>query len=278
MAVSRTAVSRTAVSRRRVAGALVAIAASGLFKSSAAAGRFKLFDALLHRGKPNLQRLGLEPLPMVWNFWSAGVPHDQVDEAAIARAIRDVPHGTEAFHLDIEDWPVLNVSPATRQQSIRKLTQVAQSVRRLSPRSQFGFYGLAPAITYWPLVDNRPAEYADWQESNRLLEPLAALTDFVLPSLYTFYTDRRGWLAYAEATIRESRRYGKPVYPFLWYSYHDSNPLLRGHDIDVDAWREELQFCRSKADGIVLWGGYQEGWSESAAWWQAIRSEFKLSG
>jgi hypothetical protein len=269
--------SRMAVSRRRVAGALVAIAATGVFKNSAAAGGFKLFDGLLHRGKPNLQRLGLESLPMVWNFWSAGVRHENVDEGGIAHAVGELPRGTEAFYLDIENWPVLNVSPETRQQSIQKLIQVARSVRRLSPRSQFGVYGLPPAITYWPLVDNRPAEYADWEESNRLLEPLAALADFVLPSLYTFYTDRRGWHTYAEATIREARRYGKPVYPFLWYEYHDSNLLLRGREIDADAWREELQFCRSTADGIVLWGGYQQGWSESAAWWQAVRSEFKLS-
>jgi hypothetical protein len=255
---------------------LIALAATGLVKNSVAQSDFKLFDALLHRGKPNLQRLGLQSLPMVWNFWSAGVAHDEVDEGAIALAIRQAAPRTEAFYLDIEDWPVLNVSPATRQQSIRKLLQVAQSVRRLGPHSKFAFYGLPPATTYWPLVDNRPAEYANWRESNRLLEPLAELSAFILPSLYTFYMDRRGWLKYAEATIHEARRYGKPVYPFLWYEYHDSNLLLRGREIDADAWREQLQLCRAQADGIVLWGGYQQGWSESAAWWQAVRSEFKL--
>jgi hypothetical protein len=265
-----------AASRRRFTAGLAALAVAGLVRSGAAADQFKLFDALLHRGKPQLRRLGLEPMPMVWDFWPQGAAHDAVDEAAIGAAIRRAAAATGAFFLDIEDWPVLDVSAAARERNVVKLVQVAQIARRLAPQARFGFYGLPPAITYWPLVEKRPAQFADWREADRLMEPLAALCDFVLPSLYTFYADRGGWLTYAQATIREARRYGKPVYPFLWYEYHDSNPALRGHPVESGAWREELQLCRSQADGIVLWGGYQQGWSESAPWWQTVCREFKL--
>lgn len=262
------------LSRRRLLAALaLAPAASAPGKTPSP---FQLFDGLLHRGKPQLQYLGLRPIRWVGDVWRAGRSQAQVDEEGVHAALRTVPPGTGALYLDVEAWPVLGQSAAKRAQNIRQLLRVAELTRATLPRAQFGFYGLPPAVTYWPLVEDRPAEYADWLESNRLLEPLAAACDFVLPSLYTFYRDRRGWLKYADATLSAARSYGKPVYPFLWFEYHDSNPLLRGLEVDTDAWLEQLRFCRTRADGLVLWGGYQQGWNANAAWWRAVRGEFGL--
>jgi hypothetical protein len=239
--------------------------------------QFELFDGLLHRGKPNLRRLGLRPLPWVGNIWRGGGPQDRLEEGGVRTALEQLSPGTDAFYFDIEAWPVLRQPADVRARNIRRLLEVADIARQQMPNAQFGFYGLPPAITYWPLVDERPAEYADWLECNRLLEPLAASVDFIFPSLYTFYRDRSGWIKYAEATLTAARQYGKPVYPFLWYEYHDSNPLLRGQELDSNAWIEELQFCRARAHGIVLWGGSESGWSERARWWQAVRAEFRLA-
>jgi len=273
--------------RRRVTVGLVAMAGYGLYEGAFGQGRFKLFDALLHRGKPNLQRLGLEPLPTVEHIWRDDSARDDVEEDGIVRALRQLPPRTETFFLDIENWPLLKTTPEVRQQSIRKLIQVARIVRRHTPAAKFGFYCLPPAGTYWPLVDTKTyaSQRAEWLVANRELEPLAELVDFLFPSLYTFFDDRGGWLTYARETLNAARRYGKPVYPFLWSEYHDSNLELRDHEVDPDAWREELQFCRAHADGIVFWGGYhfggggyRRGWSESAAWWQEVRREFDLGG
>ena len=249
----------------------------GVYSESAySLENFTLFDALGHRGKPNLQRLGLQPLAWVGHVWRDGVSHDTVDEEGVRLALKQLPRGIQRFYFDIEEWPVGNVSPAVRDETRRKLLQVADLARKYMPSAKFGFYGLPPLITYWPLVENRPSELAEWIESNRHLEPLAERVDFILPSLYTLYADRAGWLSFATATIQAARRYGKPVYPFLWYEYHDSNPLLRDHELDNDAWNEELRFCHAHADGIVLWGRVDRGWSESAAWWQSVRREFQI--
>jgi hypothetical protein len=262
--------------RRWLTTGLVALAGGGTAHEVLGQSRFQLFDALLHQGKPDLRQLGFQSLPMVNSIWRPGISQDIVDEPGLRIALGQMPPGTKAFFLDIETWPVLEVSSRVRHDSISKLLNVAQIARRLAPASKFGFYGLPPAVTYWPLVEDRPSEIAQWQETNRELEPLAALVDFVYPSIYTFYEDRRGWLTYAAATIQAARRYGKPVYPFLWFDYHDSNLMLRGRELNRDAWKEELQFCRDHADGIVLWGGYQQPWDERALWWQTVRSEFHL--
>jgi hypothetical protein len=270
------ATSQPNLRRRRLTNGLIALAGIGPASNVIGQSRFKLFDALLHHGKPDLRRQGFQSLPMVNAIWRPEASHEIVDEPGLRVALAQMPPGTATYFLDIENWPVLKVSPQVRQDSIAKLLNVAQIARRFAPASQFGFYALPPAVTYWPLVEDRPAELADWQKTNRQLEPLADLADCIFPSIYTFYENRRDWLIYATATIRAARRYGKPVYPFLWFEYHDSNILLRGRELDGDAWKEELQFCREHADGIVLWGGYQQPWDDRAQWWQTVRSELHL--
>lgn len=122
----------------------------------------------------------------------------------------------------------------------------------------------------------RDTSYQQWLATDRAMAPVAQMVDYIFPSLYTFYDDRRGWLRFAAAQLDEARRYGRPVYPFLWFEYQDGNRLLRGRDVDLAAWEEELRFCRTHADGVVLWGGAGLGWSESAPWWQATRRVLDL--
>jgi hypothetical protein len=263
--------------RRRLAGGLAVLAVRNARPDALSLPTFPLFDALGHRGKPNLLRAGLRPLTWVGNLWRTGIAHDGLDHEGVVLALKQLPRGTEAFYIDVETWPILRQPALVRERSIRQLLQVADLARAHVPGAKFGFYGLPPAITYWPLVGGRTAEYSDWIESNQRLEPLAERVDYIFPSLYTFYADRPGWLAYADATIKAARRFGKPVYPFLWFEYHDSNFSLRHHEVDLDAWTEELQFCHSNADGLVLWGGWESPWKERAAWWQSVRREFRLS-
>lgn len=237
---------------------------------------FPVFDALLHTGKPDLARSGLQPLPAVADIWRRGVDRQEVDPDGVRSALQRLPHGTQQFFIDIENWPLLDAQSAQRRATIDKLVTVARIARQSTGGMKFGLYGIGPTTTYWPLVEHRPQQRADWEECNRQLDRLAPDIDYVFPSLYTFYDDRQGWLTYARETIAAARRYGKPVYPFLWFEYHDSNLLLRNRDVDTDAWAEEIRFCRAHADGVVLWGGYRRKWSESAAWWQTVRKELHL--
>ncbi len=99
------------------------------------------------------------------------------------------------------------------------------------------------------------------------LRPLARKVDILFPSLYTYYDDVEGWRTYARITLEEARRFGKPVYAFLWPEFHDSNEKLKGHYLPVDFWRMEMELCYELADGIVIWGGWQQTWDDHAPWW-----------
>ena len=55
---------------------------------------------------------------------------------------------------------------------------------------------------------------------------------------------------------------------FLWPRYEENKPTdVTGQYMPADFWRLQLETCRQYADGIVIWGGWQEQWDENAPWW-----------
>jgi hypothetical protein len=270
--------SRTDVRRRRAVGALLSLTLSPFvvgFRPDAAKGRFPVFDALLHRGKPPLEREGLVRMPAIANIWRPGVSHDDVDERGVIEAVTPLPADTTHLYIDIENWPLFPADSTALDASLRKLLHVVEIVRQHRPAIQFGFYGAPPASAYWPIMLH-DHNYELWLETNRRMAPLAAAVDFLLPSFYTHYDDLQGWLRFAAAQLAEARRYGKPIYPFLLYLYSEYRSPLDGLPLPGSTWQVELEFCREHADGVVLWGGAGESWSESAPWWQTTRKVLDL--
>jgi hypothetical protein len=246
------------------------LCATPYFRSIAAGSKFPVFDALEHRGKPNLSRQGLVPMLSVARVWRPGSPKDSVDEAGVLAALEQLPRGADTIYVDIENWPLLGVAENIRSQHVDNYLMTAKIIRRAKPHIRFGFYGIAPLFAYWPIVRQDKEQLAEWRVANQALRPLADWVDFVLPSLYTYYDNPAGWRQFASATLEEARQYKKPVYPFLWYEYFDGNLLLRGKQVNLADWGDELKLCRERADGIVLWGGYQRNWSDSAGWWKTV--------
>lgn len=233
----------------------------------ASPSKFTVFDSLLYKGKPDLTPYGLTPIAGTGALWGAGKSHDDVDEDGIRRALAPYRNSNGYFFLDIELWTVHFTTKDIRDASIAKMTHALRVARAVAPNMHLGFYGVIPGAAYWP-IQKRGDQLQQWHDSNSALAPLAAQVDALFPSLYTFYDDVDGWVKYARETIAEARQYGKPVYPFLWPQFHDSNAVLHGHEVPSDFWRVQLKTCFDAADGIVIWGGFQIPWNPAAAWWQ----------
>jgi hypothetical protein len=161
---------------------------------------------------------------------------------------------------------------------VTKYRTVLRWFHEAAPRLRLGYYGTIPVPDYWRAIQGTTsADFKAWQQDNDRLGLIAKDVDVLFPSLYTFYADRQGWVAYAIAQISEARRKakGKPVYAFIWPQYHESNQLLGGQFLDADYWELELLTVRQYADGLVIWGGWGTGgpqpWDEDAPWWQVTK-------
>lgn len=211
--------------------------------------------------------LGMLPIAQINPPATANGPSYGVDDAKV-RATLQVLHGySGAVYLDYEIWPAFHASAGEISQNVEKLKRVLHIAHEAVPGARIGYYDVIPCADYWGLVKNDRAKIKEWKDCNVRIGDLAQGVDIVMPSLYTYYNDPHGWDIFAAALLQAARRYGKPVYAFLWPEFHVSNRLLRGHNLPGNFWRHELEFCRTRADGIVIWGGWQEQWVDNAEWW-----------
>lgn len=244
---------------------------------------FVVFDATSYHQKPDLSRYGLRPVfmvapAMIWPSDRHGDPLP--DRGLVRRAALQAAKSNGIAVLDIEHWS-LTGDPSVVQASIKKYETLIQWFKMAAPSVTVGYYGVAPTRNYWAAFQPKDSpKYIAWQAVNDREAPIARLGDILLPSVYTFYEDREGWVQYAIQQIQEARRYGgnKPVYVFLWQQYHASNQKLAGTYLPPEFWRLQLETARKYADGVVIWGEYDDTWNETAPWWLETKSFLERIG
>jgi hypothetical protein len=242
---------------------------------------FVVFDGTLFHSKPDLSRYGVMPLKIIYvsefgeQWYNSAARMQLPDEHKVKQLAREMGVKESLVVIDIEHWP-LTGDPRTVDESVRKYQQIARWFHEATPALRIGFFGIIPMAAYgWSLRGPESSEYKKWQQVNDRLIPLAQEVEVVLPHTYTYYPDETAWVRFAVENIKEARRYGKPVYVFLWPQYTEQAGSLAGKDVPPAYWRLQLETIRKHADGVVIWGGWgtngPEPWNEDAPWWQATK-------
>lgn len=245
---------------------------------------FVAYDGTLYRTKPDFTQHGIQPLKIIYGreFYAEGESHMAMPKEKHCRTLAKQYYNTTSLDLaviNLENWP-LKGSPSVVQDGLTKYLTVLRWFHAEAPNLKIGYYGRPPISDYSrAILDPSRREYQAWQAENDAIRSLYSETDVFFPSVYTFYSDREGWVKYAVAQISEARRLGngRPVYVFMWPQYHPSNRLLAYQYISSDFWELQLQTARQYADGIVIWGGWDfdnnrpAEWDESASWWQVTK-------
>lgn len=239
---------------------------------------FVVLDGTLFHSKPDLSRHGVKPLKIIYvsefgeQWYNSSGRMQLPDEHKVKQVARDAGTKESLVAIDIEHWP-LTGDLRTVNESVRKYQQVARWFHEAAPALRVGFFGVVPMAAYgWSLGGAESSEYKMWQQNNDRLIPLAQEVDVVFPHTYTYYPDQAAWVRFAVENIKEARRYGKPVYLFLWPRYTEMAGSFAGKDVPPEYWRLQLETARKHADGLVIWGGWgsagREVWNEDAPWWQ----------
>ena len=262
-----------------------AAGAAEVERSSTVHRPFIVFDATLYRNKPSFSDYPvLCPITVLyeWPLFLDGQSSTTMpSEQKVRSVVKELGEASVPVVLDIERWPLKGDAQAVKT-SVSKLLMVLSWIKNEMPRAQIGTYGTVPLPDYWRAIRGQTnAEFQVWQRDNDRLDELLPHMDALYPSIYTFYSDRQGWVTYAIAQIEEARRKanGKPVYAFLWPQYHESNYLIGLKPIEPDYWELQLNTVSQYADGVVIWGGWgknePELWNEDAPWWQVTKRFMK---
>ena len=101
----------------------------------------------------------------------------------------------------------------------------------------------------------------------------------LFPEAYTPPTlNRDALVQYAESVIQEARKFGKHFYVFLWPQYYETRIVGGRNYLPADYWALQLDTARRYADGLVIWGGWDQVkrnviiWNENAPWWKVTKN------
>lgn len=237
---------------------------------------FPVFSLLHSNRDIDVSRFGFDTdiaLAYSNQLWPEGDDREDPNPTYVRESLRNRFGGSppKVIVLDVEHWPVgSDVSSSERAANIEKYIAVVDAARAALPNVLFGFYSVLPVRDYWASVKGDADALKAWRAANAQLAALAEHVDFIAPSLYTFYADRNGWQKYARFNIEEAKKYGKPVYPFLWPLYHPSNRLLGERPISAAFFRLQMLTVREQADGVIVWNGPYERWRLPQSWFETV--------
>lgn len=252
-----------------------------------------LFDEMKAQGGPALVAdHGFQPLVVMYavHLWEDGEDREEPNLELIRERAALIADGSIVC-VDIEEWElrVPIVSLEESEAAIDRLILCLRAVRETNPTLRIGLYRLVPERNwkvplyhYWKDRADRPSEFRNdeywqrredrWDANNERVERLAEHVDVVFPSLYSFTDDPDQWELYARMNIEAARRYGKPVYPFIWPRYH-AGALngVGGTSVSYDMWSRQLQVLHYIADGTVVWSSGNDVFRSDDPWWQATQ-------
>lgn len=261
-----------------------------------ASDKFKVFDSTLYKnperssgiGIPGAKKSGFEVLDLIYsgNLYKKDGNHKKMMEQppgndAVTRSLEILKKNSGDFQyvcLDFENWPLEKGDEKKLDVNINKYIQTVKSYKKQMPGVKFGFYSMLPVRNYYGAIEGEGTDkYIAWQGLNNKLKSLASNVDIIYPSLYTFSSNKNDWFKYAVENIKEARRYGKPVYVFLWPQYHPSVHFIGLDFVSADLWKFQLETAFQYADGVVIWGGWdhdenkQLEWDAKAEWWVVLK-------
>lgn len=259
---------------------LSVMAAVEVHAQGAVGERCRIYDGTMYTNKP--ARPGVRDIHVayesdLWDprFRDAPMPwRSRVAAVARAAEARGIP-----LVLDIERWHVdANAADEEVVRAIDKLVEIIGWARAAAPNVELGYYSLAPmAASSWAVAPAGSKDNLAWRRVNDRVRRLAEAVDIIFPYLYTYQNNPEDWQAQAIGNIAEARRYGKPVYVFLWPQYTERNKELGYTFVPTEFWQRQLSVACQHADGVVIWGGWdppnkrRASWDENARWWRDVR-------
>src|SRR4029077_7723476 len=169
---------------------------------------FVVFDATLYKDKPSLDAYHVRPITVLYEarlFVANQLPAALPPETIVRSLAYELRSSPEPVVLDIERWPLKGDGLAV-QSTVGKFLSVLSWMKGEAPGVAFGIYGTVPIPDYLRAIrDPASEEFQSWQRDNDRLEGVSDRVDALFPSIYTFYTDRQGWVTYAIAQITEAK-------------------------------------------------------------------------
>lgn len=188
--------------------------------------------------------------------------------------------GMGVIDWEVRDFDRLPDNSAKFSQLVNEYRKAVLAAKKLRPNVKWGFYGL-PFRKYM-------SYNADWRNRNIKLTPILKECDFIAPSLYGFFPDSlrdKDNQDYVTNNVSIALQLGsqldKPVYPFVWNRWHDSNKQYGLQLIPVQEFKRHVKrilavdYNGQKVAGVIWWGADKFFYNRKAPALMRERARFR---
>jgi hypothetical protein len=191
----------------------------------------------------------------------------KIDSVSLTRAINQFfpsASSTGLGLLDLEDENYKSIrreagSKVPFNTALAEYMKMIRIAKRLRPLVQWSMYNV-PYVTYYDKND-------EWQNQEKFLMPLLEMVDVLTPALYDYYPETTTFAddkAYFSDNLQVALRLGellkKPVYPYIWHRWHDSNQKDGLNLIPKKEFNDDLNYILSasynswQVSGLIWFG------------------------
>lgn len=206
---------------------------------------FKVFDAILYKGKPDLKRYGFSDINLIYEDGVISTNYHQKDQRANDRRFIDAvkvkksagssKYSSVPVCLDVEHWNIQ--APGNREYATEKYVDLINSYRAIDKKS------LVSVFHY-----------------GSISQDIYDVSNVVYPAYYTHGSNPNVWEGMVRNSVKAMKKMGnKPIYAFVWPQYNpDPNDSLGFQFLDTKVWRKELELIYELCDGVVIWTHYSD--------------------
>jgi hypothetical protein len=191
----------------------------------------------------------------------------KIDSVSLVQAIKKYfpkKNATGLGLLDLEDenYEALKTNAGKTVSFDKALVEMIRLVRIAKnerPNVLWSVYNI-PFTTYYDKNE-------DWAKQGVRLKPLFEIVDIFTPALYDYYPDTTSFAndsAYVTDNLKialaEGRKYKKPVMPYIWHRWHDSNAINGLKLINQDEFKKHIntifniKFQNNRIAGLIWFG------------------------
>lgn len=172
--------------------------------------------------------------------------------------------------LHLDSWSIENDKPENvlTEAHVKWYLQVIKLVKEVLPGVDVGILGIP--YSPWNALNSNATNLAEYQRVYQLLRPVITASDTLYP-MFQVPSYKINDLAYLMGVqLYIAKATGKPVYPVLSHRQTIKGDWIN-EIIPFELTRQQCEFVRNNADGMVWWTGKEEEWDNR--WYEKVSKQ-----
>lgn len=197
---------------------------------------------------------------------NANVPPDELKVKELF-----IKHKSEKrLILNISSWHIASdkEQDVMTDLHVKWYLQVISWAKEVLPDSDIGIFGIP--YSPWSALKSTEKNMLNFQRVNELLKPLIVASDTLYPFFQVFNYEESDLYYLMGVQLYIAKTSGKPVYPII---SRKNTVAETGFNklIPVDFIKQQCDFIRKNADGMVWWSSSSEQWDNH--WYEAVSEQ-----